>query len=97
VLAYLNGQFLPRADAAVPVEDRGFVFADGVYEGIRIYNGVPFALFDRDAAVPAVTRPVNFPLDAGVSIAAALVVLGFGIIPSPLIDLARTASSSLFG
>jgi len=65
--------------------------------GLVYYLRVPFALFDRDAAVPAVTRPVNFPLDAGVSIAAALVVLGFGIIPSPLIDLARTASSSLFG
>jgi len=47
--------------------------------------------------VPAAVRPVNFPLDAAVSVAAAVVVVGFGIIPSPLIDLARTASSSLFG
>jgi len=65
--------------------------------GLVYYLRVPFALFDRDAAVPAAGRPANFPLDAGVSVAAALVVLGFGIIPSPLIDLARTASSSLFG
>jgi NADH-quinone oxidoreductase subunit N len=65
--------------------------------GLVYYLRVPFALFDRDAAVPAAARPANFPLDAGVAIATALVVLGFGIIPSPLIDLARTASSSLFG
>ena len=65
--------------------------------GLVYYLRVPFALFDRDAAVPAAARTVNFPLDAAVSVAAALVVLGFGIIPSPLIDLARTASSSLFG
>ena len=65
--------------------------------GLVYYLRVPFALFDRDAAVPAVARPANFPLDAAVSVVAALVVLGFGIIPSPLIDLARTASSSLFG
>jgi D-alanine transaminase len=39
VLAYLNGQFLPRADAAVPVEDRGFVFGDGVYEVWRVVGG----------------------------------------------------------
>jgi NADH-quinone oxidoreductase subunit N len=65
--------------------------------GLVYYLRVPFALFDRDAAVPAAVRPVNFPLDAAVSVAAAVVVLGFGIIPSPLIDLARTASSSLFG
>jgi D-alanine transaminase len=39
VLAYLNGQFLPRADAAIPVEDRGFVFGDGVYEVWRVVGG----------------------------------------------------------
>jgi D-alanine transaminase len=39
VLAYLNGQFLPRAAAAVPVEDRGFVFGDGVYEVWRVVGG----------------------------------------------------------
>lgn len=39
VLAYLNGQFLPRDAAAVPVEDRGFVFGDGVYEVWRVIGG----------------------------------------------------------
>ncbi|HVE33566.1 MAG TPA: aminotransferase class IV [Gemmatimonadaceae bacterium] len=39
MLAYLNGQFLPRAAAAVPVEDRGFVFGDGVYEVWRVVGG----------------------------------------------------------
>lgn len=39
LLAYLNGQFLPRAAATVPVEDRGFAFGDGVYEVWRVVNG----------------------------------------------------------
>jgi D-alanine transaminase len=39
LLAYLNGQFLPRAAAAIPVEDRGFAFGDGVYEVWRVVNG----------------------------------------------------------
>jgi D-alanine transaminase len=39
VLAYLNGQFLPRSTATVSVEDRGFVFGDGVYEVWRVVNG----------------------------------------------------------
>jgi NADH-quinone oxidoreductase subunit N len=65
--------------------------------GLVYYLRVPFALFDRDAAVPAAISTPNFPLNAAVSLATALVVLGFGIIPSPLIDLARTASASLFG
>jgi hypothetical protein len=51
----------------------------------------------NDAAVPAAVASPNLPANAAVSLATAVVVLGFGIIPSPLIDLARTASSSLFG
>jgi D-alanine transaminase len=44
VLVYLNGQYLPLEEARVPVEDRGFLFADGLYEVIRVYNGRIFAL-----------------------------------------------------
>lgn len=36
---YLNGSFVPRAEARVPVDDRGFVFGDGVYEVIRAHDG----------------------------------------------------------
>ncbi len=42
-VVYVNGAFLPRAEARVSVEDRGFVFGDGVYEVLRIINGRPFA------------------------------------------------------
>jgi D-alanine transaminase len=45
VLAYLNGQYLQRSAAAIPVEDRGFVFGDGVYEVWRVVNG---RLFEND-------------------------------------------------
>jgi D-alanine transaminase len=45
VFAYLNGQFLPRAAAMVPVEDRGFIFGDGVYEVWRVVEG---RLFEAD-------------------------------------------------
>jgi D-alanine transaminase len=45
VLAYLNGQYLPRSAAAISVEDRGFVFGDGVYEVWRVVNG---QLFEKD-------------------------------------------------
>jgi D-alanine transaminase len=44
VLCYLNGQFLPRASAMIPVEDRGFIFADGVYEVWRTLDGGLFEL-----------------------------------------------------
>jgi D-alanine transaminase len=42
--AYLNGQFLPLAEAKVPVLDRGFVFGDGVYEMVPVYSRRPFRL-----------------------------------------------------
>jgi D-alanine transaminase len=43
-LCYLDGRTLPMADASVSPEDRGYNFGDGVYEVIRVYRGVPFAL-----------------------------------------------------
>ena len=42
-VVYVNGSFVPRAEARVSVEDRGFVFGDGVYEVLRAINGRFFA------------------------------------------------------
>ena len=42
-IVYLSGEFLPRAEARVSVEDRAFVFGDGVYEVLRAINGRLFA------------------------------------------------------
>ena len=36
---YLNGEFVPHERATVSVDDRGFVFGDGIYEGIRAIDG----------------------------------------------------------
>ncbi len=41
---YLNGEFIPAEQAVVPVNDRGFLFADGVYEVARIYDGRIFKM-----------------------------------------------------
>jgi len=41
---YLNGRFLPLADAKISVLDRGFVFGDGVYELVPVYSNKPFRL-----------------------------------------------------
>jgi D-alanine transaminase len=43
-LVYLNGAYVPYEEALIPVEDRGFLFGDGIYEVVRIYGGRPFAL-----------------------------------------------------
>jgi D-alanine transaminase len=44
VLVYLNGEFVRGADARISVDDRGFLFADGVYEVARVYDGRIFLL-----------------------------------------------------
>ena len=38
-IAYVNGRYLPHADAAVHIEDRGYQFADGVYEVCEVARG----------------------------------------------------------
>ncbi|MGF1474451.1 MAG: D-amino-acid transaminase [Geminicoccaceae bacterium] len=38
-LAYVNGRYLPLAEAVIPVEDRGNQFADGVYEVVKRVRG----------------------------------------------------------
>lgn len=43
-IVYLNGAFLPLEEARVPVLDRGFIFGDGVYEVIPVYDRRPFRL-----------------------------------------------------
>ena len=46
-LIWFNGETIPFAEARVAVEDRGYQFADGVYEVIRFYNGKPFTLAEH--------------------------------------------------
>ncbi len=45
--AYLNGCFLPLCEASISPLDRGFLFADGVYEVIPVYAGQAFRLDDH--------------------------------------------------
>jgi D-alanine transaminase len=41
---YLNGEYLDHTNATVSVDDRGFLFADGVYEVARVYEGKIFMM-----------------------------------------------------
>ena len=39
ILIYVDGQLKPRAEATVSVYDSGFMLGDGVWEGLRLYDG----------------------------------------------------------
>ena len=62
---YINGQILPQEDAKISVFDHGLLYGDGVFEGIRAYNGKIFTLeehLDRlydSAAVIALKIPIT--------------------------------------
>jgi aminodeoxychorismate lyase len=44
MLVFLNGQFMPEAQAVVPINDRGFMYGDGLFETVRVVNNRPFCL-----------------------------------------------------
>src|SRR5271168_58606 len=43
-LCYLNGEYLPLEEARISPLDRGFLFADSVYEVVPVYGARPFRL-----------------------------------------------------
>ncbi len=52
-IVYVNGRYVPYAQAAVHVEDRGFQFADAVYEVIEVFDG---ALIDAPRHLDRLAR-----------------------------------------
>lgn len=41
---YIDGKYYPKSEAKISVYDHGLLYGDGVFEGIRAYNGVVFKL-----------------------------------------------------
>jgi branched-chain amino acid aminotransferase len=44
LLIYIDGKFYPKPEAKVSVYDHGLLYGDGIFEGIRAYDGVVFKL-----------------------------------------------------
>lgn len=44
IQVYVNGQYFPKEEAKISVFDHGFLYGDGVFEGIRAYGGKVFRL-----------------------------------------------------
>ncbi len=64
-MVFVNGEFVPKDEARISVYDHGFLYGDGVFEGIRAYNGRVFKLdehIDRlfqSAAALMLTIPLS--------------------------------------
>ncbi|WP_201832909.1 D-amino-acid transaminase [Microvirga zambiensis] len=55
-IVFLNGSFLPIEEAKVPFMDRGFLFGDGVYEGVGVLDG---RLIDNEAHLERLERSLG--------------------------------------
>jgi D-alanine transaminase len=55
-IAYVNGRYLPQSEASVNVEDRGYQFADGVYEVLYVSSG---RFLDEDLHMTRLERSLN--------------------------------------
>jgi D-alanine transaminase len=54
--AYLNGKFLPKDEVKISPDDRGFLFADGIYEVVRWYEGF---FFDMESHMTRMKRSMR--------------------------------------
>jgi len=64
-LCYLNGEWLPLAEARISPLDRGFIFGDGIYEVVPVYRRKPFRLaqhlarLERSLGEVRITNPFD--------------------------------------
>ena len=66
---YINSGLVSKEDAKVSVFDRGFLYGDGVFETMRIYNGVPFRLDEHMERLVDGLKILRFPkLPAGIKV-----------------------------
>lgn len=56
MIAYLNGNYVPKEQVQISPDDRGFLFADGAYEVIRCYEG---KLFQANAHISRLGRSIQ--------------------------------------
>ena len=61
-IAYINSEFIPMEQAGISINDRGYMFADGVYEVICTRSGQPFLLPEHLKRLEQSATGINIPL-----------------------------------
>ena len=65
MIVYLNGSYLPREEARISPDDRGFFFADAIYEVARFWRGQPFHLAEHLDRMREGLAALRIDADAG--------------------------------
>jgi len=63
----MNGEFIPREEAKVDIEDRGYQFGDGIYEVIRVYNGKMFMAKEHLERLSASSEKIGIAISYSIS------------------------------
>ena len=63
-ICFLNGEFLPLAEARIPVLDRGFIFGDGIYDVVPVYGRKLFRLDEHLARLNRSMDKIRIPRPA---------------------------------
>ena len=87
-IAYVNGRYLPHAQAKVGIEDRGYQFADGVYEVLEVHGA---SLVDEQLHIERLHRSL-----AALSIAAPLTDAAIGLVVREIVRRNRVRDGMVY-
>lgn len=62
MIVFLNGEWMPQAEARIPITDRGFLLSDGVFETARLHQGRYFRLAQHLERLEESARTLHLPL-----------------------------------
>ena len=62
LVAYVNGEYKPLSDASVSIFDHGFLYGDGVFEGMRVFDGGLFRAELHMERLARSTRTIGLPM-----------------------------------
>src|SRR6266852_2613890 len=96
---YMNGKLVDKADAKVSVYDHGLLYGDGVFEGIRVYDGKVFRLREHVERLYDSARAIKLeiPLNRGQMAEAVLSTVAANAKPNGYIRLVVTRGAGYLG
>ncbi|MCD6034495.1 MAG: aminotransferase class [Rickettsiales bacterium] len=87
-ISYVNGAFVPHTEAVVHIEDRGYQFADGIYEVMAVHHGV---MIDEEPHYNRLIRSLK-----GLQITLPLPIISFKMIIHELLRRNRCKNGSIY-
>src|SRR5215217_8185710 len=63
--AYVNGEYVGAAEASVSIFDHGFLYGDGVFEGMRVFDGGLFRADLHEQRLARSARTIGLPVHDG--------------------------------